>query len=296
MDETQRKFLLNNPSKLQAWIRNRTGEAGLHHSFNALPQKDAKDASVVLFVLSQCADATADGRRQPCLILNKRSAKVRQAGDLCCPGGGVSWPKDRFLGQLLRLPGCPLWRWPGANEGETVETPSHRTLPILLAAGLREGWEEMHLNPLRFSFLGVLPEQHLVMFRRTIYPIVGWAAPHHLKPNWEVERIVPIPLRNLLDPLHYGRFRPLVSAGTIDDPQPLRYDDFPCFIHEDQHGREMLWGATYRITQYFLELIFDFQAPQTDHLPVAQRHLDENYLNGSRWRARNAKTNGESDW
>jgi hypothetical protein len=296
MDQTQRESLLNNPSSLQAWIRTKTAEAGLHRSFNALPEQDAKAASVVLFVLNQCADATANGRGQPCLILNKRSARVRQAGDLCCPGGGVTWPKDRFLGRLLRLPGCPLWRWPGAREGGPLENPPQRTLSILLAAGLREAWEEMHLNPLRFLFLGVLPEQHLVMFKRVIYPIVGWTASHRLKPNWEVERIVPIPLRNLLDPLHYGRFRPLVTSVANGDTQPLRYDDFPCFIHEDEHGTEMLWGATYRITQHFLRLIFDFEAPQTDHLPVARRHLDETYLNGSRWRPRASKVGDESDW
>ncbi len=296
MDETQRESLLNNPSSLQAWIRDKTAEAGLHHSFNALPEEDAKAASVVLFVLSHCAEATADGRGQPCLILNKRSAQVRQAGDLCCPGGGVTWPKDRFLGRLLRLPGCPLWRWSRDSKGGSPENPTHRTLSILLAAGLREAWEEMHLNPLRFLFLGVLPEQHLVMFKRVIYPIVGWAAPQPLKPNWEVERIVPIPLRNLLDPLHYGRFRPMVSSATKGDSQPLRYDDFPCFIHEDEHGREMLWGATYRITQFFLQLVFDFEAPPTEHLPVAHRQLDETYLNGSRWQARTSKRKDESDW
>jgi hypothetical protein len=296
MDETQRESLLDNPSSLQAWIRNKTAEAGLHHCFNALPEADAKAASVVLFVLSHCGEATADGHGQPCLILNKRSAQVRQAGDLCCPGGGVTWPKDRFLGRLLRLPGCPLWRWPGDREGGAPENPPHRVLSILLAAGLREAWEEMHLNPLRFLFLGVLPEQHLVMFKRVIYPIVGWAAPQALKPNWEVERVVPIPLRNLLDPLHYGRFRPMVASAANGDSQPLRYDDFPCFIHEDAHGREMLWGATYRITQYFLKLIFDFETPPTDHLPVVHRQLDETYLNGSRWRPRTSKPNDESDW
>jgi hypothetical protein len=296
MGETQREILLDNPSNLQNWIRTKTAEAGLHRSFNALPEDDAKDASVVLFVLSQCTGATADGHGHPCLILNKRSAQVRQAGDLCCPGGGVSWPKDRYLGRLLRLPGCPMWRWPRSKQGGLTMNPANRTLPILLAAGLREAWEEMHLNPLRFLFLGVLPEQHLVMFKRVIYPIVGWAAPQRLKPNWEVERIVPIPLRLLLDPAHYGRFRPLLTSTDTGDTQPLRSEDFPCFIHEDGQGREMLWGATYRITQYFLQLIFDFEAPRTDDLPVVHRHLDETYLNGSRWRARTSRSNDEKDW
>lgn len=296
MDETQREYLLNHPSALQAWIQKKTAGAGLRRAMDALPEQRAKAASVVLFVLSQGIDATADGRGQPCLILNKRSVHVRQAGDLCCPGGGVSWRKDRLLGRLLRLPGCPLWRWPTDLRGRKDRKSLNRTLPVLLAAGLREAWEEMHLNPLRFSVLGVLPEQHLVMFDRVIYPIVGWAAPQRLKPNWEVARIVPIPLRKLLDPGHYGRFRPTVTLASDGDAQPLRYDDFPCFIHEDEQGREMLWGATHRITQHFLQLIFDFETPEIAHLPVAHRRLDESYLNGSRWRDRSEKPKDEKDW
>ncbi len=293
MDETQREFLLNNPSYLKAWIRKQTTGDGLHNALDDLPEGDVRAASVVLFVLSQCAGVGGGG--QPCLILNKRSAQVRQAGDLCCPGGGVSWRQDSLWGRLLSMPGLPLWRW--AHKPETSKTISpKRTLPTLLAAGLREAWEEMRLNPLRFSFLGVLPEQHLVMFKRVIYPIVGWVPAQPFKPNWEVERIVPVPLRQLLDPGSYGRFRPTVPSPTNGGSQPLRYDDFPCFIHEDGQSREMLWGATYRITQHFLSLIFDFTAPDTAHLPIAHRQLDETYLNGSRWRGRNTKSDNQNDW
>ena len=45
------------------------------------------------------------------LILNKRSAMVRQAGDLCCPGGGVTPVVDRLLAGLLKLPATPLTNW-----------------------------------------------------------------------------------------------------------------------------------------------------------------------------------------
>lgn len=293
MDEMQREFLLNHPSNLKAWIRDRTAGDGSCQALDALPEGNAKGVSVVLFVLSQCA--TANEERQPCLILNKRSAQVRQAGDLCCPGGGVSWRQDRLWGRLLSFPGLPLWRWADRWKASTCKSPN-RTLPILLAAGLREAWEEMHLNPLGFTFLGVLPEQHLVMFNRVIYPIVGWAAPQRFKPNWEVARIVPVPLRELLDPGRYGRFRPLVTSSTNGDAQPLRFEDFPCFIHEDGQDREMLWGATYRITQHFLRLIFAFETPDTEHLPVAHRHLDETYLNGSGWRGRNPRSKNDNDW
>jgi hypothetical protein len=292
MDATQHELLLKSPPELQRWIRAKAAGVGLHHSLDALSEQKAKSASVVLFVLSQCHGTQINGSGEPCLILNKRSTQVRQAGDLCCPGGGVSWRKDRLFGRLLSLPGWPLWRWPARKRGN----PLNRTLPILLAAGLREAWEEMHLNPLRFKLLGVLPEQHLVMFDRVIYPIVGWVGPQRLKPNWEVARIVPIALRKLLDPGKYGRFRPMVAAANSADTRPLRYDAFPCFIHEDDEGREMLWGATYRITQNFLQLVFEFSSPDTDQLPVAQRYLDETYLNGSRWQPGAAKRKHDADW
>lgn len=292
MDETQRERLLKSPPELQGRIKAKAAGVGLHQSLDALSEQKAKSASVVLFVLSQCHGTHVHGSGEPCLILNKRSTQVRQAGDLCCPGGGVSWRKDRLFGRLLSLPGWPLWRWSARKHGN----PLNRMLPILLAAGLREAWEEMHLNPLRFRFLGVLPEQHLVMFDRVIYPIVGWVGPQRLKPNWEVARIVPIALRKLLDPGNYGRFRPMVTPANSADTQPLRYDAFPCFFHEDDEGREMLWGATYRITQNFLQLVFEFSSPDTDQLPVAQRYLDETYLSGSRWQPRAAKRKHDADW
>jgi len=49
-----------------------------------------------------------------CLILNKRSARVRQAGDLCCPGGRVN---PRFDFYAARLLGC-LGRWGAGRAGE----------------------------------------------------------------------------------------------------------------------------------------------------------------------------------
>lgn len=248
---------------------------------NGLADIDAetlKRGSVVLFVISPCGNGPAE----PCLILNKRSVRVRQAGDLCCPGGGVSWGLDRMLAHLLKVPGAPLRRWGNWPHWQKHFGKSSSPLSLLLAAGLREGWEEMRLNPIRFDYLGMLPRQQLVMFDRVIYPIVGWAAHHQLKPNWEVERIISIPIRRLLDPHRYGRFRPMVNGQQHDDDRQLRHDDYPCYIHEDDHGSEMLWGATFRIAQTFLDRVFDFSPPRHMELPLVHRYLDENYLNGSR--------------
>jgi hypothetical protein len=42
-----------------------------------------------------------------------------------------------------------------------------------------------------------------------------------------------------------------------------------------------LWGVTDRIVTLFLELIFKFNAPEINSLPVIHRILDERYLYGS---------------
>ncbi len=252
------------------------GEAsnGLSH----LDSGTLKRASVVLFVISPCGGVQSE----PCLILNKRSVKVRQAGDLCCPGGGVSWGVDRLLAQLLKVPGTPFRQWDNWPLWQKHFGANSRALSLLLATGLREAWEEMRLNPVRFNFLGMLPSQQLVMFDRVIFPIVGSTSYHALKPNWEVERIISIPIRKLLDPNRYGRFRPMVNTPRNGDAKQLRHVDFPCYIHEDEQGSEMLWGATYRITQAFLESVFGFSPPQETDLPLVRRYLDDRYLNGSR--------------
>ncbi len=277
MDIQKTAALLSDRDLFIHHTRAQLGE-GASHGLAHLDSGTLKRASVVLFVISPCNGAQSE----PCLILNKRSVKVRQAGDLCCPGGGVSWGMDRMLAHLLKVPGTPFRQWDNWPLWQKHFGENSRTLSLLLATGLREAWEEMRLNPIRFNFLGMLPSQRLVMFDRVIFPIVGSTSYHAFKPNWEVERIISIPIRKLLDPNRYGRFRPMVSTPRNGDGQQLRHVDFPCYIHEDDQGSEMLWGATYRITQAFLESVFGFCPPQEIDLPLVRRYLDDSYLNGSR--------------
>ena len=293
-EKTSTAALLENPAALIEHIKAKIGGLGLHKTLIDMPKPQQKKASVVLFVLSLCRVHPDSGPAEPCLILNKRSAQVRQAGDLCCPGGGISWRTDRLLGKILNLPGSPLRRPPFREQGN-----AQGLLSVFLAAGLREGWEEMRLNPLRFSFLGLLPQQQLVMFDRVIYPMVGWASPQSLTPNGYEECILHIPLRHLLEPLRYGRFRPVIANSTGDgngDRQRLRCYDFPCYVHHNEDVSEMLWGATYRITQDFLQLVFDFSPPDIHDLPIAQRNLSQSYLDGSRWNSQTATRNDNADW
>jgi 8-oxo-dGTP pyrophosphatase MutT (NUDIX family) len=219
---------------------------------------------------------------EPCLVLNKRSPKVRQPGDLCFPGGRIAPRLDLHLARLLRLPFFPLGRWPYWTEWYKGRKPEARRLALLFAAGIREGLEEMRLNPLGVKFLGPMPSQSLVMFPRVIYPMAGWITrQRRFLPNWEVEKIVRISLRDLLNPeyyacyrLHFGNAHP---RGRDGNPQ-----DLPCFLHKKHEEMEVLWGATYRIVTVFLELVFGFTPPEIESLPVVYGSLNENYLTGSR--------------
>jgi hypothetical protein len=214
---------------------------------------------------------------KPCLVLNKRSAKVRQPGDLCYPGGGIG-PWDRILAKLQRLPSTPISKWMKQTRYRFKKNPSTTRLSLRLTICLRESWEEMRLNPFRVSFLGALPAQQLVLFQRTIHPMVGWVnGQAQFKTNWEVERIVLIPLEQFLDPRNYGRYR---LTWSKESGHPLPKEDFPCFIFQDHKGLEVLWGATYRITLSFLSLCFGFSPPASENLQVVRRHMGRSYFNG----------------
>jgi hypothetical protein len=266
----------DNAALIQKVIHSLVGK-DFHHI--ALPPAGLNFAtsSSVLLLLGRCPDSA-----QPCLILNKRSARVRQPGDLCCPGGGILPRPDRLLSTLLKLPFTPLTRWPYWKQWHRRDPHTARACAILFATGLRECFEEMRLNPLGVKFLGLLPPQSLVMFDRVIYPLVAWVnRQHRFYPNWEVEKIVYIPLHELLKSENYARYR-LYTDSATNPKQALYTNDFPCYHHTTNAETEILWGATYQITSAFLMSIFDFCAPDWTSLPVIEGTLDDNYLTGQR--------------
>ena len=126
-----------------------------------------------------------------------------------------------------------------------------------------------------------MPAQHLVMFKRAIFPLVAWVnRQQRFYPNWEVEKIVRIPLAALFDKGNYARFRISFAADT---PEATRATprDMPCFVHRQHGQRELLWGATYRITAQFLQTTFGFSPPEGDRLPAIHRQLDRRYVAGN---------------
>lgn len=241
---------------------------------------NASTTSAVLFLIGRCRQQK-DSCDMPCLILNKRSLKVKQHGDLCCPGGSISSRVDAFLSKFLYLPGTPLTRWPHWQTWQKHRRREARNLALLLATCLREGVEEMRLNPLGIKFLGPLPSQKLIMFQRVIYPMVcRIGRQKQFSPNWEVEKIIYIPFKDLLNPAYYARYQVKIeTSGEKENHPDIR--DFPCFMHHSGDSTEVLWGATFRITMVFLEIVFKFKPPDMESLPVVFRSLDKNYLTGN---------------
>ena len=235
---------------------------------------DWQSASAVLFLLGRHPQ---QGRLsgEPCLILNKRSENVRQPGDLCCPGGRVSPRLDAGLATFLKLPIFHLARWPHWPHWHKTRPRDAKRLRLLLATGVRESIEEMRLSPFGLEFLGPLPAQQLVMFQRVIYPMVVWVSGQkRFYPNWEVEKIIYIPLRDLLNPAGYARYRLRFESHSA----AAEVNTFPCFRYEQGKNSEVLWGATYRITAAFLHNVFDFVPPDLDSLPEINGSLSMSYL------------------
>jgi len=243
---------------------------------------DAVDPSAAAGVLLLLSHKSSKNKKpgQPCLILNKRSLKVRQPGDLCCPGGRVAPLVDPYFARLLSLPFGSLGRWKYWRQWKKNQSPVARLLALFWATGLRESFEEMRLNPFGVRFLGPLPPQPLVMFQRTIYPLVAWIdRQKRFFPNWEVEKVVDIPLRDLLNPANYVRYR--LCLKPREDAESLNtMRQYPCFRLQLSNDTELLWGATYRIVTIFLDYIFGFKPPDLREIPMIEGSLDQNYLSG----------------
>lgn len=237
---------------------------------------DRDQSSAVLFAI---ADHGVNGttNKGPCLILNKRSQQVRQPGDLCCPGGGVS-KRDSLWARLLGLPASPLARWPHWPAWRRQRPGDARRFSRFFATALREGFEEMRLLPWGVDLLGPLPVQQLVVFQRHIFPFVVWVSrQRRFFPNWEVEKVLYLPLVDLLDRTNYARYRLRIDVAQGENEEG-RIREMPCYLHRQGEERELLWGATYRIVETFLRTVFDFQPPDDDHLPWVEGVLDDRYL------------------
>jgi len=97
----------------------------------------------------------------------------------------------------------------------------------------------------------------------------------HFRPNWEVDRVVEIPLRTFFNDENYGIFsvESLIEIKKNID----RVRNFPCLIYRD----DVLWGATFNIIMSFLKIVFDLDLPKTHSKRVVKKVLYPDYLTGS---------------
>ena len=93
--------LLNDNVALIDHIMGTLYERSRHQDLYSQDTFNVVTASGVLFLLGQRQNQHS-GEGEPCLILNKRSIKVKQPGDLCCPGGRVAPRLDGLLAKLVR--------------------------------------------------------------------------------------------------------------------------------------------------------------------------------------------------
>jgi 8-oxo-dGTP pyrophosphatase MutT (NUDIX family) len=235
--------------------------------------------SSVLFLLGNYSQN--GNSPEPSIVLNKRSKKVRQPGDLCFPGGGIAPRLDYQLSKIMAFPGLPLSGWPYWSSWKKQRPEEARWLSLMMAICLRESFEEIRLNPMGVKFLGPLPSHRLRMFKQEIYPMVGWGSfQKRFFPNREVDKIVIVPLRLFLNPDNYVRFR-ISYPRRVKKKLNRDFEDFPCFIFKNQKGKEILWGVTFRIVMAFISLISDFKVPDIDSLQVVSGVLRDNYLGDS---------------
>ena len=214
--------------------------------------------------------------------LIKRSSRVAQAGDLSCPGGMLHRHVDMILSPLITTGAVPILRGDARHYARKRGSRTFRTISLFLANAARESWEELGLNPFNILFLGPLPSYSLILFRRTIFPTVGFVKNEwRFRPNYEVDKVVEIPLEAFFEETSYARFSIEASPRVMENDEGPR--EFPCLIHRDGEGREeVLWGATFNIIMNFLNIVFDFTLPDFSSDRIVKRVLRPEYLTGSR--------------
>lgn len=217
-------------------------------------------------------------RPEPLVVLNKRSDWVVQPGDLCFPGGGLDRRNDRILGWLLALGILPTRRSGPFRSLAGFRDPQNRVLLTLVASVLRESWEEMRLPPWKVEYLGCLRPHSMASFPRTIFPIAGRILdPWKGRPNWEVEKILSVPLRSFLDPDRYALCRMRLPASSGAEGTEW---EAPCFLVPDLGQEEILWGATFQILSKFLEAVADFSVSGVRPTRTVVKNLPAHYLTG----------------
>ena len=244
--------------------------------------REVHSAAGVLLLLHYTGDdpAALSNNGEFIFQLIKRSSRVAQPGDLSCPGGLLHAFIDPVLAPLISPGIIPILQGDPLRYARLRDRETFRFINLFLANAVREAWEETGLSPWNIFFLGPLPSYSLLLFRRTIFPLIGFVKrPWHFRPNSEVERIIEIPLMAFLDKSNYG----LYNVETSSELKPVRERprEFPCLITQDDRGNEeILWGATFYIIMNFLKIVFNLEIPKINSKKIINRVLGPEYLTG----------------
>jgi len=245
---------------------------------------DKKWLAAGVLVPLLCRESSRDPRNVEFVFqLIKRSDGVPQGGDLSAPGGMLNPSVDGIIRYFIHAGLPPVMADNARQLLSKRDRHTVRYAALFLANALRESWEELRLSPFNVSFLGALPSYSLTIFTRTIFPVVGLVKrPWRFRPNWEVEKVVEIPLASFFQPENYA-FYTIESADDSHGNTPDNHWTMPCLIQRDTDGNdEILWGATFNIIMSFLKAVFDIEPPEIDPRKNISRKLDRNYLTGNR--------------
>jgi 8-oxo-dGTP pyrophosphatase MutT (NUDIX family) len=252
------------------------------HSTRHTSERYSAAGVLLLLYFRENATPFMSGQGEYYFQLIKRSARVSQPGDLSCPGGMLAPRLDAFLMPLIAHGLIPVLGGTAKKYVRQRQTDTVATLMLLLASAVRESWEEIRLSPFNIEFLGPLPCHSLILFRRTIFPLVVLVknTPSY-RPNHEVERIVEIPVKAFFQKENYARYQ-IKAVDSIRRGDQASWE-FPCFIQrEGKNGQDILWGATFHIILHFLEILFDFALPDISSNPVISRTLQHTYITGNK--------------
>ncbi len=213
--------------------------------------------------------------------LLKRSAAVAQSGDISCPGGMLDSRTDALLRPLIAAGFPPVLRGRAMDYARRRGALNWRSITLFLTNAVRESWEELRLSPFNVQFLGPLPCHPLLSFTRIIFPLAGYVRKDWKpRPNWEVEKIIELPLKDFFDESHYALYSIETTYKLRDNLSGIQH--FPCFIAEDEKGEEeILWGATLSVVMSFLKAVFDFEIPELSGSRTLTKVLHADYLTGN---------------
>ncbi|MCR9141354.1 MAG: CoA pyrophosphatase [bacterium] len=204
----------------------------------AHPPSDARQAAVLILLYPQADNAQAhtDSARTRTSLANDRKAT---------PVNTPTSLHDFHIPMMLR----PARSGPHSGQisfpGGAYEKAHD---PDLQATALRESEEELAIRPDEVQILGELSQLYVPPSGYLVSPYVGWSAgrPDFVPDPREVDRILEIPLADLLDPTKRLSEEREIQRGLVR---------VPYFSFREGDDEFKIWGASAMILSELLAVI-----------------------------------------